>query len=31
MKYTAIIHGERIEIELNRVGANGVEASTFGS
>ena len=30
MKYTAIIHGERIEIELNRVGANGVEAEVGG-
>ncbi|HYR91064.1 MAG TPA: biotin/lipoyl-containing protein [Terriglobia bacterium] len=30
MKYTAIIHGERIEIELNRTGGNSIEAEVGG-
>jgi acetyl/propionyl-CoA carboxylase alpha subunit len=30
MKYTAIIHGERAEIDLNRIGVDGVEAQIGG-
>jgi biotin carboxyl carrier protein len=30
MKYTAIIHGERIEVELNRLDGNTIEAEVGG-